>query len=178
MSAVFEMRGGEITGNTAVNGKGNDVYVGAFATIKLSGSAKIGDLMLSGDGTANNAKLIVDGTFTGSVAKLDLTSNSNNTVNTLASSWAKLNSPFLAVVTRGDGCSDEAFRAVLAKFPLGDFTNADCTVRHGMIDGGISLVTVGDCYASSFYLGGTEITGPANYGTLMARWACWDIPGH
>ena len=144
--------------------------------------------MLRGSATAsNNAKLIVDGTFTGSVAKLDLSSN-NSGVAATASYW--VNKP---VVTKGDGLSDAAFRALLAKFPLGQFTNEDCTQRE-TIATYINLVAFDPCTVGLGATGGSYLYGtkpediadnkPEYYGYLVQfyegghRSIICAVPGH
>ena len=65
-AGTFAMSGGSITGNTATH-YGNDVEIATGSIIKLSGNAKIGDLLL-----APSTTVTLSSNFTGSVTGLYL----------------------------------------------------------------------------------------------------------
>jgi uncharacterized repeat protein (TIGR02543 family) len=121
-TATFIMIGGTISGNSSAYTSANnpaDLDIHELATFNLSGNAIIGALMLfKYDNPAGTASISLDGSYTGSVASINL--RRNVAIGTAISEWTN------AILVKGLGYTPTA--SDIGRFTLGKFicnTSAD-----------------------------------------------------
>ena len=96
-SAIFELSGGIITGYTSSGNSSGDIYINYNCTFRLSGSTRIGTLILSANNESpripNNAithsSITINSNFSGTVTRLNLY-GSYNSASTIATWWTNV----------------------------------------------------------------------------------------
>jgi len=83
---TFELSGGSITGNSNTRRGVEDVFIDYGCTFSLSGSARIGTLILNANNATTRASITIDDSYSGMVTILHLRGN-NSTVSNVYNWW-------------------------------------------------------------------------------------------
>ena len=114
----FELSGGILTGYTSTREDYGDVFIEHDCTFRLSGSTRIGKLLLAANNATSHSSVTINGNYSGTVTRLNLYGNTSN-ANTVANWWT--NAP---VIVNGTSSVINMFNNGLGDFVPTSYYNS------------------------------------------------------